>query len=385
METKRVIENVPKVAFAPIHDGKYEFTPYPSCLKAVLKHLGDAYPYHYLLGACGGAFRLAWHKENWEGGNVDLIFAAIDPLEPFKRALDAVGRSYELLWNSTRATDLSVFPDEIKQQYMAEYFSDDTALYKRKIVASIDAGVPVIGFGIVGPPEACIIAGYGDDGETLYGWSMFQEHLDPAHDIEPGSDDMNAPAGIEENGYFRQVDWFGKCTGIIVLGDKREVDTAAVYRRALEWIPVLTKRIELHHFYNGQKAFETYIQKMSDDSEFDTEDMGILAERKMVHYDAMTMIAERDGGARFIRDIANHPSFASVKGALLEAADTFDAAHNEMGAWWQVAGEIWNDEEAQIKATADPGVRKAFIPHIRAAMEKNLAATELIESVLGKL
>jgi len=385
MKKKRTIENVPKVAFAPIHDGKFEFTPYPSCLKAVLKHLGDVYPYHYLLGTCGGAFRMAWHKEIWEGGNVDLIFTSIDPLEPFKRALDAVGRSFDLLWNSTRTDNLSFFPNAIKQQYLAEYFSEDAALFQSKILASIDAGVPVIGFGIVGPPEACIITGYGDDGETLYGWSMFQEHLNPAHDIEPGSDEMNAPAGIEDNGYFRQVDWFRKCTSIIVLGDKKEIDTAAVYRKALEWIPVLTKKTELHHFYNGQKAFETYIQKMSDDSEFDVEDRGSLAERKMVHYDAMTMIAERSGGARFIRDIANHPSFASVKGDLLKAADTFDETHKEMGAWWEVAGKIWSDEEAQIKATADPKARKAFIPHIRTAMEKNLEATELIESILEKL
>lgn len=74
-----------------------------------------------------------------------------------------------------------------------------------------------------------------------------------------------------------------------------------------------------------------------------------------------------------------------MKDDLLKAAEAFDATHTEMAAWWEVAGEIWSDEEAQIKATAEPGVRKAFIPHIRAAMESNLRATELIERALGKL
>jgi len=80
MKTRSVIEGVPKVAFAPIHDGKFEFTPYPSCLKAILTHLGDSLPYHYLLGASGAAFRLVWHAERWEPGNVDIIFMAEDPI-----------------------------------------------------------------------------------------------------------------------------------------------------------------------------------------------------------------------------------------------------------------------------------------------------------------
>jgi hypothetical protein len=36
---RRILEGVPKVAFAPIHDGNYEFTPYPSCLRSVLRYL----------------------------------------------------------------------------------------------------------------------------------------------------------------------------------------------------------------------------------------------------------------------------------------------------------------------------------------------------------
>ena len=42
---------------------------------------------------------------------------------------------------------------------------------------------------------------------------------------------------------------------------------------------------------------------MENGKEFPADDMEVLALRKMVHYDAMTMIAERDAGSSFIRDL----------------------------------------------------------------------------------
>ena len=99
-KVRTVLDNVPKVAFGPIHDGKYEFTPYPSCLKSVLTFLGRDVTYHYLLATSGAAFRFAWHAEKWEGGNVDIMFMAEDPLEPLRRALQATGFDADITFNS---------------------------------------------------------------------------------------------------------------------------------------------------------------------------------------------------------------------------------------------------------------------------------------------
>jgi hypothetical protein len=44
---RAVILGVPRVAFAPIHDGQCEFTPFPSCLKSVCGFLGRDLAYHY--------------------------------------------------------------------------------------------------------------------------------------------------------------------------------------------------------------------------------------------------------------------------------------------------------------------------------------------------
>ncbi|MBT3272525.1 MAG: hypothetical protein HN368_05180 [Spirochaetales bacterium] len=383
MAHRRIIEGVPKVAFAPIHDGKFEFTPFPSCLKSVLSFLGDEYPYHYLLSTCGGAFRLLWHSTRWEGGNVDIIFLDEDPLKPFRKALESTGYSYEMIFNRNLQWDSAVMDITARDTYLADVLSDDREHFRKSIVRSIEAGKPVIAFGVVGPPEASIITGYDEGGDVLIGWSMFQEHMDPVHDID--GDDMNGPAGYEENGYFRQIDWFDKLTGIIVLGEKGEVDTQAIYQDTLEWIPKIIRTPMVHEFHAGLKAYDTYIEKMSDTEGFPTKDRTALAERKLVHYDAMTMIAERESGAQFLADIAENPDFQSAKDDLLKASEALSDANKQMHGWWEVVGQIWDDEEAQVKAVGDPAVRLKFIPYIEKARDKDREAAEFIESVLEVL
>ena len=44
------------------------------------------------------------------------------------------------------------------------------------IKAKIDSGFPCIALGIIGPPEACIITGYRNNGDVLLGWNFFQDN-----------------------------------------------------------------------------------------------------------------------------------------------------------------------------------------------------------------
>jgi hypothetical protein len=382
MKTRNVIENVPKVAFAPIHDGKWEFTPFPSCLKAVLGSMKESYPYHYLLATSGAAFRLLWHSKKWEGGNVDIVFMTEDPLEPFRRALGAAGRNFEILLNGTDHWNEPSLPAAVRQRYLAESFVDE-AVIRTKLIDSIDKGRPVVGLGVVGPPEACIITGYDDGGDVLVGWSMFQEHMNPEHDIK--DDDMCAPVGVEESGYFRQTDWFSKLAGAIILGEKAPYDESVIYHDTLELIPRIIKTPMVNEFYSGQRAYEEYIAKMLSDDEFDTDDMGVLSEKKLVHYDAMTMISERGGGAQFLQDAADRPELEPAASLLRRAAEAFKLSASQMEGWWKVVGQIWADEVAQVRATADAAMRRAFVPYIQKSKEKDLEAAELIEEALERL
>ena len=99
----------------------------------------------------------------------------------------------------------------------------------------------------------------------------------------------------------------------------------------------------------------------------------------------MTMIAERSGGSEFIGQVAEHPAFSGAKSHLERASRAFAECTAQMGAWWKIVGEIWSDEEAQIKATADPEIRHKFIAHIEQSRNKDREAVEHIERALEKI
>ena len=376
---RKVMEGVPKVAFAPIHDGKWEHTPFPSCLKACLTYLDQKYPYHYILSTSGAAFRLVWHSKRWEGGNVDIVFMNKNPLKPFYRAFESVGRSMEIFLNQDHSWHITLDEEHMKDHRVGK------DVIKRKIIESINNNIPVIGFGVVGPPEASIITGYDNHGETLIGWSLFQNHLDPTHNINKQEEEMYPPTGIEPSGYFRQDDWFRKTTGIVTIGEKTEVNESDVYRKTLEWIVEIIKTPMINEFYTGLRAYDAYIEKLQTDAEFPAENMTVLAERKMVHYDAMTMIYERGGGASFLKDVALHKDFKNVEKELNEAARLFQDTSNQMEKWWQIVGQIWDNEEKQVKVMEDPKVRTAFVPAIETCRKNDEEAVTQIEIALKNL
>ena len=145
-----ILYGVPKVAY------RYEeCTPFPSCLKACLNYMGQELSYAWLMAASGAAFRLRWNTRCWDGGNVDIMMIYDSPTEAFERSFRAAGRSHRFLGRNGGSVKVE-FVDFI--------------------TAEIDQGRPVIALGIIGPPEACIITGYRDGGQTLLGWNFFQEN-----------------------------------------------------------------------------------------------------------------------------------------------------------------------------------------------------------------
>jgi len=306
-----------------------------------------------------------------------------DAHESLKNALRRANRMAEIFLNESLIRVFSNLQDLDKTILQKHSANEET--FKETILKQINAGVPVIGLGVVGPPEASIITGYDNYGETLIGWSLFQEHLDPSHDITEQEDATFPPTGIEESGYFRQDDWFRKTVGILTIGEKSAVDYPTIYRRTLEWIIEIIETPMINDFYTGLKAYDAYIGKMQDDTEFPADNLKVLAERKMVHYDAMTMISERGGGSLFLKDVASHPDFLSAAKELNAAAELFGNTGQQMEKWWEIVGQIWDDEEKQIKAVADPKVRAAFVPAIQTCRKNDEEAVEQIKIGLNKL
>lgn len=55
----------------------------------------------------------------------------------------------------------------------SSYDSDKKAEFIDFIKKQIDKGYPCIALGIIGPPEACILTGYKDNGNILLRWNFF--------------------------------------------------------------------------------------------------------------------------------------------------------------------------------------------------------------------
>lgn len=383
---RHVLEGVPRVAFAPIHDGRYEFTPLPSCLKAICAYLGRPLPYPYLVGASGAAFRMVWHAEHWEPGNVDVAFMAEDPLEPLHRSLAAAGLDATIRVNATGNGHFGREGAGIRTPFLERHWTESRDDLLATIAAGIDAGRPVLAFGVVGPPEASIIAGYDDHGDTLVGWSLFQDHLDETLDLDVGREDgSHPPSGLEPGGYFRRDDWFRRTAAVVGLALAPQPDRDAVYAGSLPWIARVMRGGRAPEFLTGLAALDAYLEALADDRQYPSDDAAALRLRKTAHYDAMTMIAERGEGARYLRAAALSRRCRPASRPLDEAAEACEAAAREMAAWWEVVGPIWDDEPAQVRATADPDVRRRFVPHVRAARELHEEATRHVESAVALL
>ena len=154
--SENVLRGVPK---AP--PGDFEgITHFPKFLKVVSDYLGDGLDYTYAAVACGGAFRLAWDTSGWNGGSGDISHTYGDAEAPFRNGVTALGREFRMLWREGNAFG---HPGNGSKE-------DFKALIKERI----DRGYPLISLGPVGPPEAGLIVGYRDGGDTLLGWSDFQ-------------------------------------------------------------------------------------------------------------------------------------------------------------------------------------------------------------------
>ncbi|MBI2942449.1 MAG: hypothetical protein HYY04_18630 [Chloroflexi bacterium] len=373
-----VLAGVPRAGFYRPGDRCPEDFPFPSTLRVCLEHLGVNFgcqhatvlhtacqlgcTYAYILGTSGLAYRLLWNSTKWDLGNSDIIAMAEDPAEPFRRAFEAVGYGYELFLKSEHA-DRVAFSGERR---------DDEEYYRARIVQSIrDQGRPVIAFGVIGPPECCVVTGYDEGGDVLVGWNYFQEAAAFTAGVE-----------LESSGYFRKRDWFKDALGLIVIGEEREMPPLGeVFRKALKWAleVVRTPRIRDHHA--GLVAYEAWAAALLRDDEFPVDDISTLRERQGVHNDAVGTVAEgRWYGAQFLKAVAGHePAMARD---LLAAAACYEAEHDLMWRVWGLeGGNGWSDEYA--RKLSEPEVRRQSVPIILQVRARDAEAAEHLEHALA--
>jgi len=355
-----VLDGVPKVGHGVI-DGHVGMTPFPGCMRAILEYMGDdlglspgedfdrGQVYAYLMGTTGAAFRLLW-KPGWHGDNVASWMLSDDPGEIFRRGFAAAG--YEQIHSGH-------IPDDEKEE-----------TFRRMVRESIrDRGLPLIAHGVIGPPEECIIAGYGEGGATVMGWSYFQDH-----DI--GS------AGVEflPNGYYRKRHWVSATWGLMAFGDKvGDPPRRETYIEALKWALCVSREpVRYEERYSGQAAYDAWADHILRDGEVAAG--GGPDDAFMVHSDAIDVIAEgRHYASVFLKQAA--AILPEVEEKLLAAAECYEAEHDLMWEIWGIVGSNQRGEE-QKQAFLDPQVRRRIVPIIRRAKGQDVSAAHHIEQAL---
>jgi len=338
----RILYGVPKVAYGPAG-----VTAFPMCVRACDQFLGGETTYDFVMAASGAAFRLTWDTTEWNGGNVWDGHSFDDPAKMFTLGFASIGRTHETFAREPATRE--------------EFF----AFIKKQI----DLGNPCVAFGVIGPPEACIIAGYKDDGMALLGWNFFQDFI---------------PTETDHNGYFITRGWWDNKDTFAVLSfaekDAKIPGFADIVRNAVE---VLSPR--RHGVYaKGLMAYDAWKKSMQDEAEFsaDLKTKG-LEDRLMCQDDAMNCLQDgRHNAALFFRNAAKeNPQHAEACNAIATHFEEVRAATMKMA---QACGG-WFGRGERMKRVADPETRRqicALIDEAKAADEK---AFEKMKELSGAL
>jgi hypothetical protein len=347
-----VLEGVPRVGYFERGENQ-GLCSFPACLRAYLRYCGEYYPYSFLMGVSRAAFRLLW-KPGWHPDNVDILVMAHDVYEPVRRAFYSVGYSYRL----------------IDQE---EAHCSEGGLCKRIVSNLLECKRPVLAFGVIGPPECCLITGYDDHGAVLIGWNYFQDFPEFNRDVE-----------YEESGYFRKRDWYEHTIALLLIGERTMQSAPGdAWRKALCWASKIVRAPMVRGRYNGLNAYSAWAQMLLRDEEFIVDSSDLLRERMAAHDDAMVTVAEgRWCAAQFLRAIAQEQPI--IAGKLLAAAGCYEAEHDLMWQGWQLIGGIGRDEE-KTQRLAEPGLRRQLAQIVLQAQAKDRQAIEQIEQALDPL
>jgi hypothetical protein len=363
-----VLEGVPKVGFYSGGQRCPEDIPFPSCMRAVLDYfdegMGQRYisahtttwrldnTYTYLMGVSGCAFRLSW-RDGWYGENTDIRNMCPDPAAPLARAFQAAGYGMETIERTGASSDETIF--------------------RSAILRSISRSCPVIAFGVIGPPEACLITGYDQSGDVLTGWNFFQNFPEYQDGIT-----------FERSGYFRKNDWFASTQSLLLFGEKQPLPAReAIDREALTWALAVMRTSRHSEWAHGHAAYRAWSEALLEDADFPAGDMETLRKRFIVHDDAVGMVAEgRWYGAKFLEMLAE--SYPQVEGELISAAGCFEMEHDLMWQVWGMVGGNGRSDE-QVRKLAEPATRREVSAAVLRALEQDIEAAGWIEQALSRM
>jgi len=371
-KVRRVLEGVPRVGFYRAGDVCPEDITFPSSLAAVLRYLGEDYPWlplesHgkqwrlnyanvFLLATSGMSFGLIW-REGWGPENTDLMLIAAEPHDVLRPAFAAAGYEYELV-----------------EAPGAEADSGEEQAFRRRVMGSLDSGRPVLAWGVLGPPECCVLTGYDDDGQVVMGWNFFAE-------LPEWRADCEIDGGT---GYFRRRDWVRATDRVVLIGDRLPTMPPATetLRRTLRLAVGVAHRGEVNGRAVGLAAWDAWRRQILRDDELEP---GLLQERHGIHHSQVGTAAElRAWAAHFLwRMVEETAPPAAVSEPLRAAAERFMGIHDLMWEVWR-AGGGWDNPEAHL-TFAETGVRQTIAAMLEQARDRDAEAMLLLERALAAM
>jgi len=379
-----VLEGVPRVHFWEGGPLCPEDIILPSAMRAVLEYLGEEdygcrhrlakcphcqvfCTYAYLMGVSGAAAFISWKQGGYPG---DLAYMGAEPGAAERHLFQAIG--YDHTWVTK------------------EPGCDSEALFREQVAVSIQRGVPVLAYGVVGPPEPSIITGYDEGGDVLLGWSFFQE-------IPPFADGLTyEPPTHDAKGYFRKRDWFQGTEKLLIPEEKRErLPWPEVYRQSLAWMlevirtPMVRPEPDAPEGYrgrhNGLAAYDAWAAYLRDDAAW-SDDEATLRQLHEPHNEAVGVVAEaRWYGAQFLamaaESLAGGPGCVGTSEHAYRAAACYASQHDLMWQVWDLAGGN-GSPEAHLRM-ADAAVRHAMAEILLQARAKEAEAAEQMELALS--
>jgi len=335
-DVRLVLEGVPMIGY------RVRGCPFPGAVESVMKYLGEPVPYEYIMGVTGAPFRRVWNRD--DGGNVDLMY--FHP-EPHRRLFEALGFAYRVV----PCTDRDVMLNAVKM--------------------SIAAGVPVIAFGIIGPPEAGLVTGYDEGGDVLLGHSYFDF------------------ANYGTARYYEQADWHAEMhdgsIGMIVLGERRpRPEPRGVLVSSLEWAVDLARRAQRPHIPDhtcGLAAYDGWANGLEVDADYPRDGGELLRTRAMVYVDQVDMLYERAHAAVFLRNMVE--TAPEVADDLQAAAELYAEVGKASGLWPWLSHD-YNSEEVQ-QGLCDRQLRREAAGRVREAAKTEARAVKHVETALTAL
>lgn len=230
----------------------------------------------------------------------------------------------------------------------------------------IDEGYPCIALGIIGPPEACLITGYRNNGETLLGWNFFQDDPDFAGCVE-----------MDGSGYFVSDQWWKNsdtqtvmCMGPII-GEK--ISEKQIINNAKD---ILSGGKE-DGYWKGIEAYSAWAAMLGDNKNFNCGDIdSVLFERLLCQTDAMSCLPDgRGSAAAYFYDRAKEQPDCHDR--YKEAADSFSVTRDIVLKMSELFGG-WEDVDGMLRNLSDESVRKKACEYIEQAKESEEESLRLL-------